>query len=1192
MDHYEKRYITHFGGNNLSSLFDDDVSDLTLIQSLNNNSKIVLLGNPGIGKTTELKNLFSELWEAKDISGTVPLFINLKYFRKGDNFYDFILFKKWKELPQVIFILDGLDEIVDIQDFISTLEIFIQENSDINIKYVISCRTNIYDKYLIQITDFEIYFLKSLSFGQAKSILKNKYDIDLSFQYNNDEFIDALNSPFFLDLFAEYYIKNEKYPESYSEIWDLYINQIIERDKEKFKKRGIINKHRIIHSLKKVAVVNEIMQRNFTTDEDLYKILNENYEDLIENSLIVKDNETKKWSFIHRQIQEYLVAKSLTDVSFNEILDFIKIENIDAIHPSIFNSLAFTIDLLDPKKDIYKQLITWLKKNQVDVLFKSDSNRFNDKLKVDVFQSYFKQECIDKTLWINTNKTFEIKEIAEFGDNRVNFLYLKKIISEFSHHFRIRYSAIELITYFDIPNDLKNDFKLFLLSILNNKDIEAGIKSQIINCIIKQELYNDKKYFDTIFESLHKESNKEINRSLLSLIDTQLEIDEYYSYIKEEFLRVHNLLPRNDSDKVIRGNQYAVESLVLKLKNSDNFFEIAKYHLGNKINTSSYNDVNEQFINKCSFFINNDSNFLNNFLDFLENRLKYLVREELFYKIITDSKKEIQTIKYLLSKDSFKDSSYFIARIVNEESIDLLIDFIISNEIDEDLIEKFRNYIGNINSRKLSKTLNDKLMDKGFKFKDEILTEVAFLENTKIFKIKLQDNIDILFDSDRLQYEINEVFKENVEVDNVIIRKIESKWYAENGHGNFINTNISFLSHLLFNYPYKVINSSIVARAITDKSIILSKLQSIIERYNSSIWSYDLSIGQKELIEKWVLNIAEYINFDEIIELHSIGSYSQHNDFIKLKTIYYFKQLLNIKLPKKFLLNSIRFFELDISNELDDNFLQLKKDINDDILFNDKIIANIKEGNLFSFSLSKHIEYAINEKLEASYNFIRGYFKEIGDTMHIESRKLESYVLASGDINILKEICIDPNTWIYWSAIGILVKNNWEIGFCIDKSKDYLKSDENKFKTDALNVLLQLNDSNAIDYLLKYLKSNSISSLRFLNNKYFYNIKNYENLYSMYFMFYSENIDRFDFHYAHSFYNNLILRLIEKGNGSFKEIIKILYKIKKQIKDDKSDMFYIHVLINDAKNAHINSNSKPFELKQAIIKANRILKLQ
>tara|TARA_R110001583_G_scaffold70457_2_gene199394 strand:- start:48 stop:3620 length:3573 start_codon:yes stop_codon:yes gene_type:complete len=1189
MNHYEKRYITHFGGNNLSSLFDDDVSDLTLMQSLNNNSKIVLLGNPGIGKTTELKNLFSELWKVKDTSGSVPLFIDLKYFRKGDNFYDFIQFKEWKELPQVIFILDGLDEIVDIQDFISTFETFIQENSDINIKYVISCRTNIYDKYLIQITDFEIYFLKSLSFNQAKSILNNKYKIVLPFQYNNDEFIDALNSPFFLDLFAEYYIEKGKYPESYAEIWDLYINQIIERDKEKFKKRGIINKHRIIHSLKTVAVVNEIMQRNFTTDEDLYKILNENYEDLIENSLIIKDNETNKWSFIHRQIQEYLVAKSLIDVSFNEILDFIKIKNIDAIHPSIFNSLAFTIDLLDPKKDIYNQLITWLKKNQVDVLFKSDSNRFNDKLKADVFQSYFKQECIDKTLWINTNKTFEVKEIAEFGNNRDNFLYLKKIISDSSYHFRVRYSAIELISYFDIPIDLKDDFKSFLLSLLNLKEIEAGIKSQIIKCIIYQELHNDKIYFDLIFESQHQETNKEINRSILSLIETQLDIDEYYSYIKEEFLRAHNLLPRNDSDEVIRGNQYTVESLVLKLQNPNNFIEIAKYYFDSNINITDYNNITEQFINKCIFFIKNDDSFLNQFLDSVKKELKYLVREDLFYKIIKDSNEELKTIEHLLNKDSFKDTSYFIAKIVNEESINLLVEFIISNTIDADEVERFRNFIGNINSRNVAKILNDKLIEKGFIFKEAIVTEEQSIENKKKYKLQLQDNIDILFNSERFLKEIKKVFIVNEEIDNQALRKIENKWYEENGSWNFINSKISFLSHLLFQYRYQTINYASVEKAFEDKSIILSKLQSLIERYKSSLWEYNLSIEQKKLIEEWVKNIASKINFDEIIKLHSIGSYSYHKDFLKLKTVFYFKQLLNLDLPQNFLLESIRFFELDKSSEPDDNFLQLKKDINNDVVFNNKIVENIKEGNLFSFSLSKHIAYAIQEKLEASYKHIREYFKEGGDSIHNESRKMESYVLASGDINVLKEVCVKPDTWVYWSAIGILVKNNWEEEFCINKSLEYLKSNEDKFKSDALNVLLQLNDNNAIDYLLKFLKDNSLSSLRFLNNKNFYNIKNYENLDSLYFIFHSENIDRFDSHFARSFYNNLILSLIEKEDGSFSEIMKILNKIREQIKKDKSDLFYINLLINDVQNAYINSNSKPFELKKAILKANKIL---
>jgi hypothetical protein len=40
------------------------------------------------------------------------------------------------------------DEIAEIQDFISAFEVFCLSNRILNIKYVISCRTNIYEKYL------------------------------------------------------------------------------------------------------------------------------------------------------------------------------------------------------------------------------------------------------------------------------------------------------------------------------------------------------------------------------------------------------------------------------------------------------------------------------------------------------------------------------------------------------------------------------------------------------------------------------------------------------------------------------------------------------------------------------------------------------------------------------------------------------------------------------------------------------------------------------------------------------------------------------------------------------------------------------------------------------------------------------------------------------------------------------------
>ena len=59
-----------------------------------------------------------------------PFFINLKNFRLSTEFEDLILFEEWKELPSITFILDGLDEISNINDFISELEIFLKKYED------------------------------------------------------------------------------------------------------------------------------------------------------------------------------------------------------------------------------------------------------------------------------------------------------------------------------------------------------------------------------------------------------------------------------------------------------------------------------------------------------------------------------------------------------------------------------------------------------------------------------------------------------------------------------------------------------------------------------------------------------------------------------------------------------------------------------------------------------------------------------------------------------------------------------------------------------------------------------------------------------------------------------------------------------------------------------------------------------
>jgi len=59
---------------------------------------------------------------------------------------------------------------------------------------------------------------------------------------------------------------------------------------------------------------------------------------------------------------------------------------------------------------------------------------------------------------------------------------------------------------------------------------------------------------------------------------------------------------------------------------------------------------------------------------------------------------------------------------------------------------------------------------------------------------------------------------------------------------------------------------------------------------------------------------------------------------------------------------------------------------------------------LFAFSLSKHIEYAINNNLTTAFDSIREYFKE-DDSIYNESKKIEKYVELSGDSDLLLECC-------------------------------------------------------------------------------------------------------------------------------------------------------------------------------------------
>ncbi|WP_418509908.1 NACHT domain-containing protein [Corallibacter sp.] len=1186
MEFYEKRYITKYDGSDITSFINDE-NDITLRAGMMSYDKIILLGNPGVGKTTELKTLFNLLWNEKEETGIIPFFISLKYYKKNISFETLINNDNWKKFSQVIFILDGLDEIADIQDFISEFENFISKNKNRSIKYVISCRTNIYSKYLAKITGFQPFILKSITINQAKSILENRFNIR-----NVDErFFENIDTPFFLNLFAEYYKENRNIPQNSSQIWELFIDKALDNHKAKVIKRTVLNKPKSIKLLKILSLVNELMQKNYTTDEELYEIVGDEYDEFIENPFIIKNEDSNYWSFVHRQIQEYFVAKCLVDKDFSEILDFIKIDETQSVHPSLFNSLTFLLDIMNVDDPDYIDLLEWIKNNQIELLFKSDSNRLSKNIRIEVFQKYFHEECINKTLWISTRRTFEVSEIGNFGDCKENFDYLISIISRYKeYHIRVLYSALNLLSFFSVSSFQRKEFKSFLMKYLKSTDFPIGAKSEILRIIQKFNLVqDDSTYMSTIYELFKNETNKQLNNSLLSLIHDEENIDIYRQFLKNEFLMANGYIKRKDEDEVIRGNRYIINKLILRLSNPKDFLDIFRYYFNNDGKVSYYDNFEDELIEKCSTFIKADETFITDLLGQINEDYRFHMNRQFLFKIIKISNAEDAALNYLIENNEIDNIRFFLAELVNENNIHQLVEILLEKKIPNQEIEYFRNNIGNSNSRDLAVMFNDLMEMKGVNFKEPVFTNEKAILYQINFKKHIQDNFDILFDKDKLLNEIKAVFKNN---DNSItgndLHKIRRDWYDKNGHANVIDTSISLIDKFIYSRNDNPTTYDEIKKIIdSDDFIIIQKIRQIIEQYKSNNRDFRISKKQIESIEKWVLKEVPQIDFNEVAYSSGDSSFYYLRNYKKLETIFYFQKLFGFELPQDFLLNSIEFYEFDKSGEIDESFGHLYNLINNKSLFDKQIIENINSKELIGLSMSKHISYALSNQLEKTFQSIRKHLLK-GKSIFHESKKLEDYVHYTNDTSILKELCVDNESYQFWSSIEIMLKLNINISFCKEKAIEYLESEKERYTMNALNVLMKLNDSQAFEFIMKSLKKGLTPSFNDIKYSSFDNINDLEDLVELFDIIYNLETDNFESSYYRDFYKMLVTNLsITEEN--FLRIQAILNKIKQALTKSDSDLFYINLLIEDSINSNINSKSKPYNLKIAKAKALNLL---
>ena len=222
------------------------------IDSLLKDKRIILLGDPGSGKTYESINLIKELCMDETYSDYIPFFVKLlEYGIVYDSIFDYIksrLAPFWegitdekikKELCErkFIIVLDGIDEIVDINNRIK----FYSEANDLlcntNAYFYITSRINAYTGNIQNVHEYRI---KDLSQIQIREELVNN-GIRIPIQSENYE---LFSNPLFLNIGIEVLKGSKTKFYNKGQLFNAYFEEVCyKRDKEKLLPERVVKNY-------------------------------------------------------------------------------------------------------------------------------------------------------------------------------------------------------------------------------------------------------------------------------------------------------------------------------------------------------------------------------------------------------------------------------------------------------------------------------------------------------------------------------------------------------------------------------------------------------------------------------------------------------------------------------------------------------------------------------------------------------------------------------------------------------------------------------------------------------------------------------------------------------------------------------------------------------------------------------------
>lgn len=1117
------------------------ISDsLTLLQWVQKYKYTILVDDAGFGKTSELNSLAIELKQDTEKHGLIPVLLDCKKFYDNTTFQDFIKYSLWNNVNDIMLIFDGLDETKYYNRLISELNDFCNTNSQKNIRYIISCRTFFFENFIKnKLNNSFILEFENITHYEIKEFL-TKEGIDISKLDLNYSI-----EPFYLGMII-YLFKNGS-PSSLDSKIDIFKNLIrflIKKDLSKFDQILIgIYEEDVNNFLKNISYYIESNFKSKFNNKDILDCNRKNGIKIVNNSSFFSKIEDSTWIVKNKQFQEFFAAMKMADMELEDLYKVIFIKGTNKVRIHLFNTIGFLLNLIaeDKKQTFYDKI----EENNPELFFNIESSHLDETVRDRVFKSLFTKIVEENGLWLAYAIGVDESKIGNFSKTKGNFDFLieklnsaNKDISILNsiqilkyHDFYINNSVIEVLLEEQCKKDSKNIISA-IIDLVNIKEIE--ISTHHINLIIK---INDTR----------------INTNLLLYLGSQSDeiINENFYFIENECKYYYGEIYREDVRNYLNFH-WALLSICCKL-NQENILKVSRLFFNHDL-TSSMADKPffTKYMEKLVDYINIEEQFLYTLLDmYIQNRLCEL---EYFYnsgfnEILFKSNKVIESIDYFEKKYLDKPELYYdlLIKLINEETKNKIFNLILKTKNDELIKNNFSLHFTRFIEEKYVNDYYTFLEMNGVKDYFRIKSQQDFEKEKEALLKEYQSDFDKISDESKFRELLSQFILEyNItEVDRDILHNLMEK------HNYY-----ELKNNVIYNYLDFLVKN--------DVAINLEDYPEIL--FNHSNLFKFIYIQVRDSNEK--LDSSSHLNFLKEHTAHIVKE-KKFLDFKSNESNNYFKAFLYFLTKKivsitdtSYRLNLIKYAENGENGISLFSFILKEKDF-DAKSFENKVLDNLKENDLFVSVKIEHIEYCLENRLTKSYELIKEVL--LKNDHFVASKLLSNYYKVTKDQTILESFLRFENERQNLS-IQIIIENQVKelyqdvISICLKKTETNVEN----IDLFSINCLFRLNHEKALSKFL-YVLTNYPKP----ENLYWYDIQNsfekFNNEKEIELLIDFFELDFGKFHFFPILYliSQYLANIIEVDIEKYETIKNDLEKIRNAIKGSSYKLFQISNVINE-----------------------------